>query len=161
MLDADQRREWDAQIGTQLLAWWQQQAAGATLGVYWPLRGEPDLHAAYAQLAQAGVQLALPVVVQRDAPLVFASWTPGEAMVKDSMGVAVPQDLRLGALPAVIVVPCLGFNDENFRLGYGGGFYDRTLATTPRPTTIGVAYASQRIAFASDPHDIALDLIFT
>lgn len=160
-IDPDQRRAWDAQIGEQLLAWWQQQAGGATLGVYWPLRGEPDLHATYAQLAQAGVQLALPVVVQPDAPLAFASWTPGEMMVKDRMGVAVPQDLRLGALPTVIVVPCLGFNDENFRLGYGGGFYDRTLATTPRPMTIGVAYASQRIAFASDPHDIALDLIFT
>jgi 5-formyltetrahydrofolate cyclo-ligase len=168
-LDADQRRTWDAQIGAQLLAWWDIYAREAArvhgavpaLGVYWPLRGEPDLHDCYAALALAGVQLALPVVLERHAPLAFASWTPGEAMVKDSMGVAVPENRRITALPEVIVVPCLGFNERRYRLGYGGGFYDRTLAVSPRPSTIGVAYACQQIGFENDAHDIALDLILS
>ncbi len=165
-IEPDQKRAWDARIGARLLAWWagRQDAGlppGPALGVYWPLRGEPDLHEAYARLAQAGVQLALPVVLQKDAPLAFASWTPGEPMVRDGMGVAVPAELRLTALPAVIVVPCLGFNEERLRLGYGGGYYDRTLAALPRPTAIGVAYACQQVAFDGDPHDIALDLILT
>ncbi len=165
-IDPDQKREWDARIGKQLLAWWAaRQDAGlhvaSALGVYWPLRGEPDLQETYATLAQAGVQLALPVVLEKNAPLAFASWTPGEAMVKDSMGVAVPAQQRLVELPSVIVVPCLGFNAGRFRLGYGGGYYDRTLAVTPRPTAIGVAYACQQVAFASDSHDIELDQILT
>ncbi len=165
-IDPDQKREWDARIGAQLLAWWaERQDAGlhvdSALGVYWPLRGEPDLQEAYAKLAQAGVQLALPVVLEKHAPLTFASWTPGEPMVKDGMGVAVPAGHRLTALPPVIVVPCLGFNESAFRLGYGGGYYDRTLAARPRPTAIGVAYACQQVAFNSDPHDIPLDLILT
>lgn len=165
-IDPDQKREWDARIGARLLAWWagRQDAGlhpGSVLGVYWPLRGEPDLHEAYAKLARAGVQLALPVVLQKDAPLAFAGWTPGEAMVRDGMGVAVPAVQRLVGLPAVIVVPCLGFNQGGFRLGYGGGYYDRTLAALPRPVAIGVAYACQQVAFDGDPHDIALDLILT
>ncbi len=162
----DQKREWDAGIGKQLLAWWAaRQDAGlhldAVLGVYWPLRGEPDLQETYAKLARAGVALALPVVLEKQAPLAFASWTPGEPMVRDSMGVAVPAEHRLTPLPSVIVLPCLGFNAAHYRLGYGGGFYDRTLAATPRPTAIGVAYACQQVAFDNDPHDIALDVIFT
>jgi 5-formyltetrahydrofolate cyclo-ligase len=163
-IDPDQKREWDARIGARLLAWWadRQDAGlhvGSVLGVYWPLRGEPDLQETYTKLAQAGVQLALPVVLEKHAPLAFASWMPGEAMVKDGMGVAVPAEHRLVALPSVIVIPCLGFNEGKYRLGYGGGYYDRTLAVIPRPTAIGVAYACQQVAFNSDPHDIALDLI--
>jgi 5-formyltetrahydrofolate cyclo-ligase len=165
-IDPGQKRDWDAQIGARLVAWWaERQDAGlhvaSALGVYWPLRGEPDLQETYARLAQAGVQLALPVVLEKDAPLVFADWMPGEAMVKDGMGVAVPANRRLIELPQVIVVPCLGFNEGRFRLGYGGGYYDRTLAVEPKPTAIGVAYACQQVAFNSDPHDIALDHIFT
>jgi 5-formyltetrahydrofolate cyclo-ligase len=165
-IEPHQKLEWDARIGAQLLAWWAaRQDAGlhvdSVLGVYWPLRGEPDLQETYAKLADAGVQLALPMVLEKHAPLAFASWTPGEAMVKDSMGVAVPADQRLLGLPSVIVVPCLGFNEGRFRLGYGGGYYDRTLAVTPRPTTIGVAYSAQQVAFDSDLHDIGLDLVLT
>ncbi len=161
-IDPAQMRNWDAHIGKQLIAWWSAQAqARATLGVYWPLPGEPDLQGAYAHMAQAGVALALPVVHERDAPLRFARWVPGEEMVKDSMGVAVPLALRWTDLPAYLIVPCLGFNAAGFRLGYGGGFYDRTLAAMPRPQTVGVAYSCQLCAFRSDAHDIALDTILT
>jgi 5,10-methenyltetrahydrofolate synthetase len=159
-LDPATKAEWDRRIGAQLLRWWQQSKVAA-LGVYWPLYGEPDLRATYAGLAGAGVRLALPVVVARDAALAFAAWTPGETMVKDGMGVAVPGDLHFVERPPALLVPCLGFNAQNFRLGYGGGYYDRTLAEAPRPYTLGIAYAHQEAAFAGDAHDVALDLIVT
>jgi 5-formyltetrahydrofolate cyclo-ligase len=159
-IDPDRKAEWDAAIGAHLVAWWRAQPVAA-LGVYWPLRGEADLSVAYAELARCGVRLALPVVVARDAALGFADWQPGEAMVKDAMGVAVPAALRMVARPPALLVPCVGFNEDGFRLGYGGGFYDRTLALEPRPITLGIAYACQAARFASAPHDVALDRIIT
>lgn len=159
-IDPALKAEWDAAIGDRLLAWWRAQAAPA-LGVYWPLRGEADLSIAYAELAQSGVRLALPVVLARDAALGFADWQPGEAMVRDAMGVAVPAALRMVECPMALLVPCLGFNQAGYRLGYGGGFYDRTLELAPRPYTLGIAYACQQAQFASAPHDVALDRILT
>ena len=159
-IDPAMRSAWDAAICDRVQAWWQ--ASGAPmLGVYWPLRGEPELHALYAALAQQGAALALPVVLQADAALAFAAWTPGEAMVRDSMGVAVPAALRLVERPPALLVPCLGFTAAGYRLGYGGGYYDRTLAETPRPFTVGIAYSCLAADFASAAHDVALDLIIT
>ncbi|CDG85630.1 5-formyltetrahydrofolate cyclo-ligase [Janthinobacterium agaricidamnosum NBRC 102515 = DSM 9628] len=156
----DVRAGWDSHISDHVSAWCRQHAIRA-LGVYWPLHGEPDLHGLYALLAARGVTLYLPVVLEKHAPLAFSEWTPGVAMVKDGMGVAVPQDLRLQACPPAILVPCLGFNAQRLRLGYGGGFYDRTLARRPRPRTLGVAYACLAAAFTGGVHDIALDDIVT
>lgn len=167
-LAPEQKAAWDSVIGARVMAWWEavaRPAAGTPapgpLGVYWPLRGEPDLHAAYAALAAAGTRLALPVVVARDAALGFAEWIPGEAMVKDSMGVAVPAQLRMIERPPALLIPCLGFNAQRFRLGYGGGYYDRTLEAHPRPLAVGVAYSCLEAKFASAPHDVALDLVLT
>lgn len=160
-IDAASKAEWDRTIGERLLAWWQA-VRPASLGVYWPLKDEPDLHAAYAGLAARGARLLLPVVLEKDAPLAFTEWQIGEAMVQDAMGVAVPQNLRLQAdYPAALLVPCLGFNEGNYRMGYGGGYYDRTLARTPRPQTLGIAYQCLRAEFAADSHDVALDHIIT
>lgn len=159
-LDRDLRAHWDDAIGAAVLAWCAD-VRPAALGVYWPLAGEADLHAAYAALAARGVPLALPVVLEKNAPLAFTEWQPGEAMVRDAMGVAVPARLRPQTCPPALLVPCLGFNGARFRLGYGGGYYDRTLAATPRPATLGIAYACLAADFASDVHDIALDHIVT
>ena len=130
------------------------------LGVYWPIRGEPDLQDMYAGLTAAGVKLALPLITDHQSPLQFAAWTPGQAMVLDRWGIATPVATTLVA-PHALLVPCLGFNDERFRLGYGGGYYDRTLAQAPRQTAIGVAHESGRTAFAAQIHDIAMDVIIT
>ena len=154
------RAGWDAAIAQRLLDWCAQEKV-AELGVYWPLHGEPDLHGAYAQLAARGVALCLPVVLEKHAPLAFSAWLPGEPMVKDGMGVAVPAALRLRPAPATLLVPCLGFNEERYRLGYGGGYYDRTLAATPRPRTLGIAYACLAASFPKGEYDIALDHIMT
>jgi 5-formyltetrahydrofolate cyclo-ligase len=154
---------WDAAIGAAMLAWWRGLGAGApaSIGVYWPLKGEPDLSASYAELAADGVRLALPVVLERDAALGFTEWTPGEAMLADRMAVAVPAALRMVERPPALLVPCLGFNTLGYRLGYGGGYYDRTLELAPRPLTVGVAYSCQLAHFAGAAHDVALDRIIT
>jgi 5,10-methenyltetrahydrofolate synthetase len=159
-LDPAVKAEWDGRICRALVDWWDGVRV-PSIAVYWPIKGEPDLAAACGQLAARGVQLALPVVLERDAPLSFAHWTFGEEMVRDAMGVAIPSHLRLVERPAAIVIPCLGFNGANYRLGYGGGYYDRTLASVPRPRTVGVAYAFGKVEFASAAHDVALDLIVT
>ncbi|MCG2584772.1 5-formyltetrahydrofolate cyclo-ligase [Massilia sp. TS11] len=157
---AAHKAEWDQRIGAQLQQWCAARGL-RELAVFWPLRGEPDLSAAYTALAEAGLRLLLPVVIARDSALAFSDWTPGEAMLRDPMGVAVPAVLRLRARPAAIVVPCLGFNAAGYRVGYGGGYYDRTLAAAPRPASVGVAYRCQQVDFRPDPHDIALDQILT
>ena len=153
------RRTLDAAISRRVIDWWETSKAG-TIGVYWPIRDEPDLNAAYAELAARGVRLALPVVVDKNAPLRFIAWTPGDRMSKDSFGVAIPvtnNEVR----PEALLIPCVGFNENRFRLGYGGGFYDRTLAIEPRPVAIGIGYAIAKADFAADSHDVALDAVIT
>jgi len=160
---ADSRRDWDAELGRRVIAWvasWRQQQPDDVLGVYWPIRGEPDLRPAYAELSASGVRLALPLVVDNHSPLRFIAWTPGDSMVQDSFGVAVPAS-AVSAAPSALLIPCVGFNRDRLRLGYGGGFYDRTLALAPRPQTIGIAYSCALAAFDGDPHDIALDAVIT
>jgi 5,10-methenyltetrahydrofolate synthetase len=159
-LDPAIKVQWDAHIGAQVLAWWRLRQVGS-MGVYWPLAGEPDLRAAYGELARAGVRLALPVVMERDAPLAFVEWTPGEPMIPDEMGVQVPAQLRFVERPPALLIPCLGFNEEGYRLGYGGGYYDRTLEGRPRPHTLGIAYSNQQAVFGHAPHDVPLDVVVT
>jgi len=159
-IDPSTKRSWDDRIGARVVAWAREHAVDV-LGVYWPLAGEPDLRPAYAELAEAGVRLALPVVVARDAALGFAEWVPGEATVADSMGIAVPSDLRMIARPSALLIPCLGFDARGYRVGYGGGFYDRTLEAEPRPKTVGIAYVCQQVDFEIGEYDIPLDRMIT
>jgi 5-formyltetrahydrofolate cyclo-ligase len=157
---AEVRHAWDKAIGERVLAWWRANPA-PTLGVYWPIRGEPNLRHAYDELARLGAQLALPMVNGRDAPLCFAAWQPGDVLIKDAHGVPVPQQAGAPVHPDALLVPCVGFSDELIRLGYGGGYYDRTLAVSPRPLAVGIAYAVSRAAFTGEPHDIPLDEVIT
>jgi 5,10-methenyltetrahydrofolate synthetase len=159
-LDPAIKVQWDAHIGAQVVTWWRLRQMD-TVGVYWPLAGEPDLRAAYAELALAGVRLALPVVMERDAPLAFTEWQLDEPMLVDEMGVAVPATLRFVERPPALLIPCLGFNAEGYRLGYGGGYYDRTLELVPRPLTLGIAYSNQEAQFGHAEHDVPLDVIVT
>jgi 5-formyltetrahydrofolate cyclo-ligase len=147
-------------IENAVIGWWERQRP-ASLGVYWPIRGEPDLRPLYAALQARGVQLALPVVDDdSERPLRFLAWTPGEALLEDRFGAAAPARQN-ALLPAALLIPCVGFNAQRVRLGYGGGFYDRMLAQTPRPLTLGVAYDCAEVRFDGEAHDIALDAIVT
>jgi 5-formyltetrahydrofolate cyclo-ligase len=154
------RRQWDQAIGARVLERLATHKA-KTLGVYWPIRGEPDLRATYTELAACGLQLALPLVVGKEEALRFAAWMPGDPLSKDALGVAVPVDTRKTVQPDTVLVPCVGFNAMNLRLGYGGGFYDRTLAVQPRPLAVGIAYECGLVEFDGAAHDIALDEIIT
>lgn len=149
----------EAALCSRLLDWLQKNPV-TSLGVYHPIRQEPDLHPAYNALAAQGVHLSLPIIRGKEAPLEFIRWTPGEVLVKDAMGTSVPERAET-VRPQALLIPCLGFNTARLRLGYGGGFYDRTLAQDPRPIAIGIAYSEALVEFDGQSHDIALDLILT
>src|SRR6476661_2160330 len=123
------RQQWNAAICERILVWWERHRP-AVLGVYLPIRGEPDLSVAYAGLLARGAHLALPAVDAREAPLRFFAWTPGDALTRDALGMPIPAG-AVKVQPDALLIPCVGFNAGNVRLGYGGGFYDRTLACTP------------------------------
>lgn len=149
-----------AAIQKAVIAWLETRRP-ASLGVYWPIRGEPDLRPLYSALHKRGVQLALPLIDDDMAqPLRFLAWTPGEALIEDRFGAAAPAG-GIALQPAALLIPCVGFNAQHVRLGYGGGFYDRLLAQTPRPLTLGVAYDCTEARFDGQTHDIALDAIVT
>ncbi|PWJ16601.1 5-formyltetrahydrofolate cyclo-ligase [Jannaschia seohaensis] len=136
---------------------------GCVLSGYWPIKGEPDLRPALADLHRAGVTIALPVVETRAAPLVFRRWTPETKLVRGDWNIPVPPPEADELMPEVMLAPCLGWDGACFRLGWGGGYFDRTLAALlPRPQTIGIALSAARLlTIFPQPHDIQLDLILT
>lgn len=100
---------------------------GAVVAVYWPLGHEIDTRPLVDRLETEGYRLALPVVVARDEPLIFRAWVPGEPLLDGHHGVMVPPETAPLVRPDVLVTPLLAFDDRCMRLGYGGGYYDRTL----------------------------------
>ena len=129
-----------------------------TLAGYWPLEGEADPRP--AMLAHPG-PLCLPEVTARATPLRFRLWRPGEALREGAFRVMVPAQGAV-AVPDVLIVPLLAFDRRGYRLGYGGGFYDRTLAALHRPRAIGLAFAAQEVEeVPAGPTDLPLDLIVT
>lgn len=159
-LAAEERAVAEGAIVTTLLTRLPADPAGLCLGAYLPLRGEPDLAGVLAQWVARGGTVGLPVVVQADAALAFGRWVPGMAVVRERFGVARPDPFE-PVIPDLLVVPCVGFDERCFRLGYGGGYYDRTLAEHPC-RAIGVAYDGCEISrFEAGEHDIALAEIVT
>jgi len=136
---------------------------GTVLSGYWPIKGEPDLRPLLTRLHRAGVTIALPVVETRAAPLVFRRWTPETTMVRGDWNIPVPPPEADLLVPDFTLAPCLGWTADCYRLGWGGGYFDRTLAVlAPRPRTIGLALtAAQLPTIHPQPHDIPLDLILT
>jgi 5-formyltetrahydrofolate cyclo-ligase len=131
---------------------------------YWPLAGEFDARAVLTDWLQAqpGRCAALPVVTAIDQPLCFYRWTPATLMTTGHFRLPVPAD-AVEVCPDLLLVPCVGFDLARYRLGYGGGYYDRTLSRLhPRPFTVGIAYECTRIyALPHEVHDIPLDLILS
>lgn len=146
----------------RLLAEQAPELAQASVGFYWPFRGELDLRCLAKSLHLSGARLSLPVVVEKAQPLEFWHWHPGAKLVSGVWRIPVPAE-RVVEHPTVLIVPLLGFDEEGYRLGYGGGYYDRTLAAMqPRPSTIGVGYELARLpTIYPQPHDIRMDAIVT
>jgi 5-formyltetrahydrofolate cyclo-ligase len=160
-IEADQRRRHTSEIMARLSGF-IGDLSGRSVSVYWPFRGEPDLRPWMESLAERGGSAALPVVVQKNAPLAFRIWTKDSRIVSGIWNIPVPAD-GAEVLPDIVIAPVVGFDASCYRLGYGGGYFDRTLAAlSPRPTIIGVGYAQAAIATIHPlPHDIPMDVIVT
>lgn len=135
---------------------------GKVVSFYWPFRGEPDLREWMVNVLVGAGRVALPVVVEKGKPLEFRLWAPGEPLERGVWDILVPSR-GSAVLPDVVIAPVVGFDSENYRLGYGGGFFDRTLAAAlKKPVVVGVGYAQSRItSIYPQPHDIAMDVIVT
>lgn len=160
-MDADRRTRWAARIAAQLDAI-IGDVNGLMISVYWPFRGEPDLRPWMKTVADRGGHCALPVVVERGRPLVFRSWAEGESLERGIWNIPIPA-AGSDVLPDVVIAPVVGFDDACYRLGYGGGYFDRTLASLHRkPRILGVGYSLQRIpTIRPQPHDVPMDAIVT
>lgn len=138
--------------------------APQVLAFYWPFRGEVDCRGAVIEwlAADGRRQAALPVIAAPAMPLVFRRWSPHCALEAGRYGIPVPaRDDRV--VPDVILMPVVGFDARGYRLGYGGGYYDRTLAAlSPRPRTVGVGFEYSRLQdFAAEAQDIPMDWLLT
>jgi 5,10-methenyltetrahydrofolate synthetase len=136
--------------------------AGRTLSLYWPMRGEPDLRSLIKPGLDAGGRCALPVVVEKKAPMIFRLWEPGTKLVSGVWNIPVPAAGK-AVVPDVVLAPVVGYDRACFRLGYGGGYFDRTLASLTRsPLAIGVGYAQALLPTIYPlSHDVPFDLIVT
>lgn len=145
-----------------LLAQWAAVDNIPCLAGYWPIKDELDPRPVMANWPGA---LCLPVVVERDAPLIFRRYRMGDALDHGAFGTAHPPETAANVVPRLVIVPLAGFDRSLNRLGYGGGFYDRTLALLRESgpvTAIGLGFAGQEVApIPTEPTDIALDLIVT
>lgn len=156
------RAEADARIGAALAPLLERLGA-RRVGFYWPIQGEFDARAVIVQwlAGMPGRQAALPVVSRPGTPLDFHAWTPETTMRAGHYDIPVPDGTE-AVLPDALLIPCVGFSRDKFRLGYGGGFYDRTLAALAEtPVSIGIGFAACEIPLQAQPHDLPMDWIVT
>jgi 5,10-methenyltetrahydrofolate synthetase len=136
----------------------------STIGAYWPIKGEFDALPALYRWSESDPnrRIGLPVIDRETKQLRFHTWYPGCPMEDDAYGIPKPKDTEAFE-PQLLLVPCVGYGDNGLRLGYGGGFYDRTLAElTPRPFTAGIGYAHGYLPWMTpEPHDVPLDAMIT
>lgn len=139
----------------------------AIISFYWPFKGEPDLRPFMKEVSEQGARIALPVVVEKNTPLQFMSWQIGEPLIKGVLNIPIPEK-QTPTTPTVILAPAIGFDRQRYRLGYGGGYFDRTLATfsglpeDQTPKVIGIAFSAGEIpTIHPEPHDIKMDVIIT
>jgi len=132
---------------------------------FWPMAEEIDIRPLMVDLHERGCRLALPVVVGKRQPLVFRAWQPGDALETGVFGTLHPAPSCEELEPDALIVPLLAVDDRGWRLGYGGGFYDRTLDRLRRKkkiTAMGVAFDTQRVAQVPyGPDDQRLDWLLT
>jgi 5-formyltetrahydrofolate cyclo-ligase len=134
--------------------------AGAAISGVWPLEDEIDLRPLLHTLHRRGHPILLPETTPRGQALIFRHWSPGCAMVQERFGTMRPEG-ELG-IPDILFVPLLAFDRLGNRLGYGGGYYDRTLAALPGRRAIGFGYAALEVdAVPTGPHDLKLEAIVT
>jgi 5,10-methenyltetrahydrofolate synthetase len=136
--------------------------AGRVIAFCWPYRAEVDVRFAIHAFRERGASAALPEVQGKGRPLRFRRWWPGAAMAPGPLGIPAPVDTDV-IVPDAAFVPLVGFDGAGYRLGYGGGYFDRTLAASmPKPLSIGVGTEAARLpTIYPQPHDIPMDFIVT
>ncbi len=146
----------------EVLRVWLLGRPEQTVGAYWPIKGKFDALPPLYRWAEADPRrrIGLPVVEKDTRQLRFHVWYPGCEMEEDAYGIPKPKGTE-AFHPALLLVPCVGYGPGGVRLGYGGGFYDRTLATLqPRPVTVGLAYSHGYVPWLqAEAHDVPLDAI--
>lgn len=133
-----------------------------TLAFCAPTRNEFDARPLVSRLISRGWRAAMPVVIAPAAPMVFRAWTPGAPMSLDRYGIPIPTAGEELA-PCIVLLPLVAFDAAGYRLGYGGGYFDRTLAVqVPRPLAVGVGFELARVSsIRPQAHDVPLDAIVT
>jgi 5-formyltetrahydrofolate cyclo-ligase len=133
-----------------------------TLGIYWPVRGEIDVRDLAIAHLQAGGRVALPVVVRQAAAVEFWSWQAEAPMSRGIWNIPIPATREV-LHPDALIVPLVGFDGQRYRLGYGGGYYDRTIASAAtRPYCVGLGYEAARLdSIFPQPHDVPMSVIVT
>lgn len=157
-LRPDLHQAYSAAIAGHLRALPQPQVAAFC----WPIEQEPDVRAAIAHWCATGSRAALPVVVAPASPLAFRAWTPATPLTPDRYGIPTPA-AGDWLQPDLLLLPLNAFDGAGYRLGYGGGFFDRTLAALkPRPVAVGVGFEINRVdSIEPEAHDERLDWIVT
>jgi len=138
---------------------------GATISGFLPIGSEIDVRPALEEALVAGHDVCLPCVIAAGEPLVFRRWREGDTLVKEDFGTQAPSPNAPELKPDILLVPMLAFDEDGYRLGYGGGFYDRSLEALRREKpvlAVGVAYAGQRVdRVPRGPYDQPLDWVIT
>ena len=159
-LPATERRGWGDRIEAALRNLLAERPG--TLGVYWPFRAEFDPRPLIDWAVAAGRMVALPVVIDKKGPLEYRAWRPGEPLADGVWNIPVPEKREI-VTPAIVLAPLVGFDEGCYRLGYGGGYFDRTLAAlSPRAFAIGIGFEVQLLeTIYPQSFDVPMDLIVT
>ena len=148
-------------MAKHVLADWPLRA-GQAVSAIWPLPGEIDTRPLLRALHHAGCTVLLPVTPRRGQALRFRIWGPGSAMIEERFGTRCPGPDAPEAVPSLLFVPLLAWDRAGNRLGYGGGYYDRTLAGLPGAVAVGIGYAAQEVdAVPAGEYDIPLSAVAT
>lgn len=160
-LQPAQHQSWSAAIKAGISAGFALPA-DMVVGFCWPFKNEFDARFAVRDFRVRGALAALPLVVGKKSPLQFRKWWPGAPMTRGVYDIPYPQDTEL-LVPDIAFVPMNGFDTQCYRLGYGGGYFDRTLAAqSPQPVAVGIGFGFSRLStIYPQPHDIAMDFVVT
>ena len=152
-----------AQVVAQLFFAALAPAPGEIVAAYWRIRDELDCQPILVRLMDTNQPVVLPVVMGADAPLDLRVWEQGTSLYEAGFGTLAPSELAPRAEPDIVLMPLLGFDQAGTRLGYGGGYYDRTLAgMSKKPKLVGLAFAAQELEIIPrEEHDVPLDAVIT
>ncbi|SUA57735.1 5-formyltetrahydrofolate cyclo-ligase [Oligella urethralis] len=140
---------------------------GLVIAAYWPFRQEPDIRALLDELYAMGHEIVLPKIVEKNAALQFFYWDPGAPLVPGHFGILEPEAKEIANTPDIVLLPMLGYGEQGERLGYGGGYYDRTIAAweaqEQSPILLGAVWSDARLPgdYEALAHDKLLDGIVT